>query len=223
MLPIGLLLTSEELTVKKAWGMPGTTNFAGGVSDSVYGATAYDLNYDSVTAKKAWFFFDNEVVCLGAGINSNSPENITTTINQCWLKGNVKSVSFSGILKSNSIDSLKNPKWIWHDSIGYFFPSGGNIAVSNQTQSGEWYRINKSQPQEIVKGDVFKLWINHGTKPIDNSYEYIVVPAINNEKQMQTIYPLKNIKIEKNTAEVQAVSNTKLDMLQIVFYKGGNV
>jgi len=46
--------------------MPGATAFAGGVSDSLYGASAFELNFDSVTAKKAWFFFDKEVVCLGA-------------------------------------------------------------------------------------------------------------------------------------------------------------
>jgi len=32
----------------------------GGVSDSSYGASAYQQNYVGVTARKAWFFFDNE-------------------------------------------------------------------------------------------------------------------------------------------------------------------
>ena len=48
----------------------------GGVSDSIYGATAYaymDTNPEVNTgAKKSWYFFDNEVVCLGAGIQSTS-------------------------------------------------------------------------------------------------------------------------------------------------------
>ena len=56
------------------WQTRGTSTFAGGVSDSIYGVSAYAYmdNYAGVNtgAKKAWFFFDNEVVCLGSGINS---------------------------------------------------------------------------------------------------------------------------------------------------------
>ena len=55
------------------WQTRGTSTFAGGVSDSIYGVSAYAYmdNYAGVNtgAKKAWFFFDNEVVCLGSGIN----------------------------------------------------------------------------------------------------------------------------------------------------------
>ncbi len=71
------------------WQTRGTSTFAGGVSDSIYGVSAYAYmdNYAGVNtgAKKAWFFFDNEVVCLGSGINSTSYAPVYTTINQCLL------------------------------------------------------------------------------------------------------------------------------------------
>ncbi|HSC37383.1 MAG TPA: polysaccharide lyase family 8 super-sandwich domain-containing protein, partial [Chitinophagaceae bacterium] len=81
--------SDEGTIIYKEWGIAGTTAFAGGVSDSLYGASAYDLDFDSVTAKKAWFFFDKEVVCLGAGIRSKAREVVTTTVNQCWLNENI--------------------------------------------------------------------------------------------------------------------------------------
>lgn len=57
---------------KNAWELRGTSQFAGGVSDSLHGATTYYYNdtHGSIhtQARKVWFFFDHEVVCLGAGI-----------------------------------------------------------------------------------------------------------------------------------------------------------
>lgn len=54
----------------------GETNFAGGVSDSIYGAAAFhqkDSEHGIATqSNKSWFFFDNEVVCMGSAIRSNN-------------------------------------------------------------------------------------------------------------------------------------------------------
>lgn len=207
-------------TIQKEWGLEGTTGFVGGVSDSVYGATAYTLNYDGVTAKKAWFFFDDEVVCLGAGIGSTAPENITTTVNQCWLNGRISVAEKSGntiILEDNSSSQHTDPRWVLHDSIGYFFPEGGNIQISNAVQTGNWYKINHRHSKNEISGNVFKLWIDHGKKPVSGNYAYIVVPGVG-EATMQA-YHLENIHIIRNSDSIQAVRHSKLDMLQAVFYK----
>src|SRR5690606_26832243 len=118
------------------WGEMGSTSFAGGVSDGNYGASAYDMDYDSVKAKKAWFFFDKEVVSLGAGINSNSPESLITTINQCWLNGKIVAdkAGKTSVVKNDKGSSDFN--WIWHDSIGYFFPQKETVSFSSGLQKG---------------------------------------------------------------------------------------
>ena len=196
-------------TITKDWGIPGTTRFSGGVSDGVYGVSCYDLNYDSLQAKKAWFFFDKEIVCLGAGIKSETKENITTTINQSWSRGEV--------ISANGGKDL----WAVHDSIGYIFPQGGQVKISNVEQTGNWYHINQFQAKTELKHPVFKIWINHGSKPQNASYEYIVVPGI-------TVAGIKKynramIHILKNTAELQAVKHIGLNMLQAVFYQPGTL
>lgn len=60
------------------WQTPGTSDFSGGVSDSLYGVTTYRYmdNYKDIQtgAHKAWFFFDEEIVCLGANISSTASE-----------------------------------------------------------------------------------------------------------------------------------------------------
>ncbi|QIL40259.1 chondroitinase [Pedobacter sp. HDW13] len=202
----------EGATIRKDWGIPGTTKFSGGVSDGVYGVSCYDLNYDSLQAKKAWFFFDREVVCLGAGIKSEAPEKITTTINQAWSRGAV--ISSSG---------EKNEQGVWavHDSIGYIFPEGGQVEISNVAQAGSWYRINQFQSKNELKHNVFKIWINHGTKPQNERYQYIVIPGTTVAEIKK--YNRSMIQILKNTATLQAVKHRDLNMLQAVFYTPGTL
>lgn len=217
--------SEEGCTIRKEWGIPGTTGFSGGLSDSVYGVTAYDLDYDSVKAHKSWFFFDKEILCLGAGISSDAPENITTTVNQCWLNGNVRASGKDNRvfrLKGNDSAGYNGLQWVLHDSIGYFFPLGGDVHISNRTQSGNWYHINHSQPQVEVSGKVFKIWLAHGAAPAGASYAYLVVPGVNSEAAMRA-YDAKAIRVIRNSPELQAVEHTGLDMLQVVFFAAGTL
>ncbi|TBO44239.1 polysaccharide lyase 8 family protein [Pedobacter kyonggii] len=201
-------------TVLKEWGIPGTTKFVGGVSDGIYGVSCYDLNYDSVQAKKAWFFFDQEVVCLGAGIKSGTKENITTTINQAWLRGYLAS-------SNGAHANAKSGHWAVHDSIGYIFPRGGNLEISSKSQTGNWYRINHFQSKNELSHKVFKIWLNHGKNPQNASYQYVVVPGIDAAGLKK--YNQSMIQVLRNTDELQAVKHTGLDMLQAVFYKAGTL
>ena len=58
---------------RTTWGTNyGTTQFVGGVSDGIHGASVLDFSHKATRAKKSWFFFDREIVCLGAGISDNS-------------------------------------------------------------------------------------------------------------------------------------------------------
>jgi len=201
--------------LKKQWGEYGSTDFVGGVTDSLYGATVYEQDYDDVKVKKAYFFFDNEIVCLGAGIKSNAPQNITTTINQAWNNGKVLTGSNNktSLLKKQSDYSDLN--WIWHDSIGYYFSKPQHVFVSSQQQSGSWTSINGNQ-KGTEKGMVFKMWIDHGKKPSSASYEYIVVPGIS-EKDVAG-HNHEGITIISNHESLQAVAQRDLKIIQAIFY-----
>jgi chondroitin AC lyase len=211
----------EDQPIISQWGETGSTAFTGGVSDGLYGATCYDMDYNEVKAKKAWFFFDKEVVCLGAGINSSAEENIVTSINQCWLGGKIKAFAKEKTQNVKNNFETNFPNWVWHDSIGYFFYQPVNVLLSAQKQKGNWSRINSSQPKEEVEGNVFKLWINHGSKPVENSYAYSVVPGITFSDMEQ--YQPGEIAVLSNDKAVQAVFHKKLDIFQCIFYKSGAV
>ena len=210
----------------KAWGVLGTSTYAGGVSDSIYGATAYaymDTNPEVNTgAKKSWYFFDNEVVCLGAGIQSTSTYPVHTTVNQCFLKGGIM------VDKGNKEETLANgshtlqaPQWVLHDKIGYFFPQKEEVFLTAQTQSGRWYDINTSKSKKEEKMDVFTLGINHGVGSKDGSYAYIVVPGKTSAQEMKAYQKKNAIEILSNNPKIQAVRNTKLNVWMVTFFEAG--
>lgn len=210
----------------KAWGVLGTSTYAGGVSDSIYGATAYaymDTNPEVNTgAKKSWYFFDNEVVCLGAGIQSTSTYPVHTTVNQCFLKGGIMvDKGDKEETLANGSHTLQAPQWVLHDKIGYFFPQKEEVFLTAQTQSGRWYDINTSKSKKEEKMDVFTLGINHGVGPKDGSYAYIVVPGKTSAQEMKAYQKKNAIEILSNNPKIQAVRNSKLNVWMVTFFEAG--
>ena len=67
------------------------------------------------------------------------------------------------------------------------------------------------------------LWFDHGIRPSNASYQYIVVPDVSAQELQRTADDNRNIEILSNTAEIQAVKHNKLGLCQIVFYKAGEV
>ncbi|WP_322932450.1 polysaccharide lyase 8 family protein [Bacteroides sp. CG01] len=208
------------------WQTRGTSKFAGGVSDSIYGATAYSYEdkYKNINtaARKAWFFFDDEVVCLGAGITSTATVPVNTTINQCTLVGGKATVSANGQVAEVAMGEYaydNNLNWVWHNNIGYVFPDGGNVFLLNQNRSGSWYDINTTASKTVMKKNVFTLGFNHGQSPKDDTYAYIVVPNKSSAAEMAA-YPMDNIEILANTDSMQVVRNKKLGVWEFIFYQG---
>lgn len=205
------------------WGQVGTSTFAGGVSDGKYGVSTYwlnDNNYNiNTTAKKSWFFFDDEVVCLGAAIASTAAQTINTTLNQSLLQGSViANTNGAETILSKGSHNYVNPSWVLHNGIGYIFPQGGNISITNQDQTGTWKSINAPSSDEVITKEVFKMWFNHGVKPVNGSYSYIVVPNKTTSAEMNT-YSSADIEILANTDSIQAVRHKGLNILSLVFYK----
>jgi chondroitin AC lyase len=204
----------------------GLTSFAGAVSDGTYGAAAFDFEspLDPLKAKKAWFFFDQEYVCLGAGIHSTSDFTVTTTLNQCLLNSEV-------IAKANQTKStlskgehqLNQTEWVLHDGIAYVFPNPATIFLNNKTYSGSWHDIvstTRKLSSDNETKEVFSLWIDHGKQPQNASYEYIVAPGTTGTDPSLVA---SKVKILMNTPQIQAVHQLELDIAQIVFYELGTL
>lgn len=217
----------NEIPQRKAWGVIGVDKFSGGVSDSLYAVMAYahtdTIKGKATIAKKSWFMFDNEIICLGAGINSDSPFPINTTVEQSLLLSDVK------ISENNKVSNLKTGEhkfekglnWVHHNGIGYIFPDSGNISISNKSQEGTWKHINNAQSDKKISKEVFCMYFDHGIKPKDASYTYIILP---NQKGSSEIRNYRQAsEIVSNSPDIQAVFHKELGILQVVFYEAGKL
>lgn len=217
----------------------GVTNFVGAVTDGQYAAVAFDFisPHDFIKARKSWFFFDDEYVCLGAGIESESSKlPVVTTLNQSLLNGEVLVADAAGerILASGAHE-LEGAKWVLHNGTGYIFPRATDILLSNKGQSGRWTDINKQSTtsNEELSKEVFKLWIDHGPRPQgrpgglnnrsmiakDVTYQYMIVPSADPD-QMEND---RGIEMMVNNRQLQAVRDKETGMVQAVFYRAGSL
>lgn len=194
------------------------TNFSGGVTDGRFGFAAYDYIFDGITGRKAWFFTPEGMYCLGAGIKASRSYPVITSINQCFSSGTV-TMNSNGITSSFDGAEKVFPEadWVYHDRVGYFFPSGGEVVLKNANQTGTWYDINTSQSSATVTQKVFSAWINHGLNPVNGTYEYYVVPTTN-LASFESWIASNTISMIANTEKVQAVREKKSGIFAVVFY-----
>lgn len=203
----------------------GYNSFHGVTSDGEYGfstADYYDV-YGEVDAKKAYFFFDDEVVALGAGLKSSSSYPLYTSMNQCNLDGDV-TYSVDGEIKTLEKETkltVENAEWIYHDNVGYVTPGEQTVSFANKSQTGNGLRIGDEREEYVTK-EIFSAGIEHGTNPKGGTYTYILVPGESMEYVAEYAKNPK-VRILRNDTEIQAVYHPELEILQAVFRKAGEL
>lgn len=217
----GVTAPQASTAIATNWGEMGKSVFSGGVSDGRFGIMAFLLDDRGVKAAKSWFFFDREVVCLGAGISSGGGTQVTTCLNQCLLKGEVLTSAGKQNIESKADGNgqKREVTWVLHDSVLYYFPQSAEVWIYAGMQSGNWNKINYNYSAERLEKGVFKLWLDHGSGLKNETYAYVVAPGITDPKA----YRGGGIEIVENRAERQVVYHEAEDQLQAVFYRAGEV
>ena len=220
----GTTVPAGEVENHNEWGVPGVAEFVGGVSDDMYGVMTYAMNDYDTQANKGWFMFDNEIVCLGAGIASSTDRTVNTSVNQCHLVGDVIMINNGQMSKIGTGNHVQSPYqgWIWHNKVAYYYPETVNMNLKNGDQSGKWSKVNFNQSGDLVTMPIFNMWIDHGVKPQDGKYAYMVLPGVASPASVAS-YDLNSIQILSNTAQLQAVTHKKLDIVQAIFYAPGEI
>jgi hyaluronate lyase len=206
-------------------------NWVGGAQvKNTYGIAGMLLHGWNTTlnARKSWFMFDDEIVCLGAGITCSGPAEVHTTAedrrlgvpitNSFTLNGSFISpvVGWSSNLPSSS------PSWCALSGTGgYYFPAGNtNLQACFVSNTGSWSQINTGDSGTVYTDDYLKLWIDHGLQPTNASYSYVVLPNMNATSiSNYAINP--DIIILTNTPFVQAVKKASLGVVAANFWTNG--
>lgn len=188
-------------------------SFTGGVSDGTYGVSVHSLDRAASKGSKSYYYFDDEMVALGAGIESTSDSAVHTTVNQAVAKDNA-SVNGQPVADGTDSAPVDDPSWAYNDEVGYVFPAGGAVHVSNKTQTGSWI------DEDPVSRDAFTLYFDHGVHPSDARYEYVVLPAAAPE-EVASYATEPAVEVLRNDADIQAVRHGGLDRTMATFYRAG--
>lgn len=185
--------------------------FAGCASDSLGGVAAMILNRDSLFARKAWFFLDNKVVCLGADIHTQRNQSLVTTIQQC---------NGLEVQRGNTPDQLSMPKssadltvqdqYIAHNDLIYTNLDKQQWELFLGEKQGNWHDVMDFYPDEPITARVFSLTIPHNEA--NATYAYAIEPT-------QCKASNREIQIMRNDATAQVVKTTTGEWMGIVAYE----
>lgn len=219
----GLLAEQDDqpLPVDKQYYDGVNTAFVGGVSNGQYGFAVYDYEKrDKLSAKRAWFFFDDEIVHLVSGLQYVGEGTLFQSINQCLAQSAV-SWKIDEEVKSTEdpFQVSTNTSWVHHDSIGYVIPEYLKTHISVEERKKSWKEINANIHKEVQK-KIFTLGIDLGNRlSVPDSCHYIILPNVSAENMNETIQDLGYIKLLANNAQIQAIHHQKLQQFHIAFHQ----
>jgi hypothetical protein len=201
----------------------GVEAFVGGVSNGEVGIAAMRYTNPNTKAfkfQKAWFFLDNDIqVVLVANVTSGS--SISTILDQKKRSGDVL---IDGKAIQGADAKVSGAKTLWHNNVGYAFPSTNGIAslsVNVGKKTGNWSLIGTSvQPPVTV--DLFAAWLDHTTTSAP--FAYLAYPAVDYNTFVGKNSASK-VQIVKNDGNVAAVYDGAQRKVYVIFWgtSGGSV
>jgi hypothetical protein len=208
-----------------------TQSWAGGAQVAgTYGTAGMALAdplSPSLAAQKSWFIFDNEVVCLGAGINCADASEIDTTVEDRALGTSptnyftVNGMAYPPVVGGNYVMGSVN--WCALDGVGgYYFPGGGsNLQATLASSTGQWSAIGNGTNTTIYTNDYLKLWYNHGIAPSNASYAYVLLPNMVASNVASYASTNGDIIVLTNSPTVQAAKKPSLGVVAANFWGTG--
>ena len=197
-------------------------------------------------AKKSYFLFDDEIVCVGSDIDfSTRSGSVYTYVDNRELleKGSINGSAVLGtedlmvdgtlLEKTNSFSQPKtyqNPTWIYAENFGgYYFPQGGKVGInktyrvstadgndSNDDYNAYYLGITPKTEQHSF----YEIWLDHGSKPQNGTYSYVMLPEKTSaETAAYTQKP--DVSILCATEKLHVIREHTLGITAMVFWEAG--
>ncbi|WP_342555864.1 polysaccharide lyase family 8 super-sandwich domain-containing protein [Paenibacillus sp. FSL R7-0652] len=226
--------TVDTGTLANAVGQSATTrvNWVGGASDGTYGIAGMQLDPygGTLTGKKSWFMFDDEIVALGAGITSTSGRKIETIVDNRKLNGTGSNAfEVNGTAQSTSLTqgTQTNTSVNWMhltgntasgSDMGYYFPEAPTVKTLRETRTGKWTDIHSSSLATDTLTNRFQtIWFDHGTASGDTGYQYALLPNLSTS-QTADYAANPDYTVLENSTEAQAVKENHLNLTAVNFW-----
>ena len=237
----GTTVDSRDRTMTESDGYTGTNYYAGSAVNGNFAVSAYnfvnnnsELTSVGLSAKKSWFFLDNEIVALGTGIN-NPKDTFATqgyaieTIVENIYVGKYTSICTSTnqaddrTLAKNKVEVAPNAFYV----LGY-----GGIYVPADKNDVLKYTLNVTDG-----GNFIEVWLDHSPyvyneegdydEPVPEvygkSYEYALVPSTAmNMNDFFAYTQTPGYKVLSNSEQVQAVADISSGVEEYVFWEAAS-
>lgn len=204
-------------------------NWVGGATLGRYGAAGMQFKGVGVTltGKKSWFMFDDEIVCLGAGITSTDNRPIETVVdNRKIAADGANAFTVNGVAKSTALgwsESLSGVNWahlagpVSGSDIGYYFPQAASLAAVREARTGAWNDIDDGSSSTPITRNYLRMSFEHGNSPTNAAYQYVILPG-RNARRMGHYAEAPQINVIANNANVQSVEETTLGITAANFW-----
>lgn len=210
----------------------GNTDYAGGAvsQDSAFGVSAMIFERDGVSARKAWFFAPDYVICRGEGITGKSHAGlrpVRTSVVQQLAEGPVRITDNKGGTHTYAIGEpvrLPDRRWpvlVEHAGVGYWFPDAATarkVEIAIGPVAGNWRRFATMYDTTAVTENLFRVTISHGMEPVDAEYTYVIIPEID---RINTRKLLKNKAPFRFAKDGMAIEWPEAGEKTAVFYTPG--
>ena len=186
-------------------------DFVGGVAleNSLVAAMEFEsatANMDissTLKGKKAWFVFDNEIVCLGADLSCSDSYNTETIIENRRLRGD-QEFSIDGEVTNDNGDTQK-AKYMYIESFGgVYFPVETEVTYNRTDETVSF----------------LELYIDHGKNFKDETYAYVLLPTMSSS-DINKYASAPEIEILCNNDKVMAVKDVSSGMIGYIFWEAG--
>jgi hyaluronate lyase len=209
-----------------------TKSWVGGTSIlDAYGTSGMELdaNGSTLTVKKSWFMFDDEIVALGSGITSTDSRTIETIVeNRKINSSGSNAFTVNGTVKSTALgwsESMTGVNWahltgnVSGSDIGYYFPEGTTVKGLREARTGKWSLIDgrAGTPTTNMTRNYLTLWLDHGLNPASGTYSYVTLPN-KTTSQVSSYASNPNVSILENSTSAQAVKETTSNVVGMNFW-----
>jgi chondroitin AC lyase len=212
----------------EGWPPPlGRRSFVGGAFTHARGVSAMELEamVPPLSARKSWFFFGDEIVCLGSDINCPSDYPAETIVTQWPLTQEATPFTVDGRVmpsRAPSRQTVKRPRWAHCDGIGYCFPEPQLLKARRGVQRGSWHDMSDSQSRAVHSHPFLTLWFDHGRRAKGAAYAYAILPR-KTAAETEAYAASNAVTVLAHDSGLHAVRQTAHNALGVVFWQPGSL
>jgi len=208
-------------------------SWVGGASLDDIGSAGMQLDAwnSTLTAKKSWFMFEDEIVCLGAGITSTDNRTIETIVENRKLitSGGSNTFTVDDTVKPSTLgwsETLSGVNWahlaghVAGTDIGYYFPQTATVKAMREARTGAWSEINANGSTSLITRNYLTLWFDHGSNPANADYSYVLLPN-QSVSDVAAYAAAPAVEILENSPRAQGVRKISSGYTAVNFWNSG--